>query len=86
MPYKYKGQGGFNFFFHYATNTWVSSDCCIFLCLSWSYNNQMTPVCLLHSEKSGKKVLPYVFNMVLPTSPFSDNLTLSLNLQPIFFL
>ena len=55
----------------------MSTDYCSFICLSWSYSSQVTPVCLLHSEKRGKIVLPYVFNMVFPTSPLSLYLTLS---------
>ena len=55
--------------FQYATHIWVSTNCCSLICLSWSYNSQVTPVCLLHSEKIGKRVFLYVFNMVFPTSP-----------------
>ena len=29
-----------NLFFEYATNIWVSTDCCSFIRLSWSYNSQ----------------------------------------------
>ena len=31
----------------------------------------MTPVGLLYIEKEGTTLLPFVFNMVLPTSPFT---------------
>ena len=30
----------------------------------------MKPVCLLHTKKGGTTVLPSVFNMLFPTSPF----------------
>ena len=35
-----------------------------------SYNSQLTPAYLLHTEKGGKPVLLFVFNMVFPTSLF----------------
>ena len=63
----------FYLFFQYATNIRVSTDYCSIICLSWSYNNQVTPVCLLHIETRDKRVLPYVFNMVFPTSPFKES-------------
>ena len=66
----YKRQGCFTFFSQYTTNMWVSTYCCSFIYLSWSYNSQVTPVCVLHREKRGKRVFPNVFNMVFPTSPF----------------
>ena len=53
--------------------TLMCTDCCSFICLSWSYTSHVTPVCLLHSEKRGKIVLSYVFNMVFPTSLFVWN-------------
>ena len=34
------------------------------------YNSQLTPVYLLHIEKRGQEVLPYVFIMAFLTSPF----------------
>ena len=36
----------------------------------------MTPVCLLHTEEGGTQVLPILFNMVFPTSPFKEILSL----------
>ena len=47
----------------------LSADCCSLICLSWSYNNQVTPVWLLYTDKRGKTVLPFVSIMVFPTSP-----------------
>ena len=35
-----------------------------------SYNSQLTPVYLLHTEKRGKPVWLFVFNMAFPTSLF----------------
>ena len=35
------------------------------------YSSQLTPVCLLHSEKRAKTILPFVSNMVFPTSPLN---------------
>ena len=39
-----------------------------------SYNRQLTPVYLLHTEKRGKPVWLFVFNMAFPTSPLSGGL------------
>ena len=61
----------FYLFSPYATNIQVSTDCCSLICLSWSYNSQVTPV-FFQTETRGKKFLPFVFNMVFPTSPFED--------------
>ena len=36
-----------------------------------SYDSQLTPVYLLHTENRGQVVLPHVFIMPFPTSPFS---------------
>ena len=54
----------------HGNNIQVSTDCWSLICLSWSYNSQVTLACLLHTEKSGKAVLPIVFNIIFPASPF----------------
>ena len=42
-----------------------------------SYSSQLTPVCLLHTEKKANTILPFVSNMAFPTSPLSQhNLTM----------
>ena len=35
-----------------------------------SHNSHMTPICFLHTKKIAEAVLPYVFKMVFPASPF----------------
>ena len=63
-----KSKTGF-LFSQYAINIQVSTDCCGLICLSLSYNSHLTPVCLMHSQKRGKTILPFVFNMIFRTSP-----------------
>ena len=55
----------------YATNIHVSSDCYSFMTDISRYNSQLTSVFLLHTEKRGQTVLPYVFIMEFPTSPLA---------------
>ena len=57
----------------YATSIQVSSDCYSFMIGISSYNSQLTPVYFLHTEKRVQPVLPNVFFMVFPTSPFEPN-------------
>ena len=51
-----------------------TSDCYSFMTDISSYNSQLTHVYLLHIEKRGQAVLPYVFIMVFPTSPMLNSL------------
>ena len=46
-----------------------ASDCYSFMTGISSYNSQLTPAYLLHTEKRGQAALPYVFIMAFPTSP-----------------
>ena len=54
----------------YTTSIQVSYDCYSFMTGMSSYNSHLTPVNLLHTEKRGEAVLPYVFVMAFPPSPF----------------
>ena len=69
MPYQIQRAQLFYLLPQYATNIEVSPDCYSFMKSLSSYNSQLTPGYLLHTEKGGKIVWPLVFNMELPTSP-----------------
>ena len=38
------------------------------------YNSHLTPICLLYTVRIAQAVLPYVFKMALPASPFPAKL------------
>ena len=58
----------------YTTSIQVSSDCSSFMTGISSYNSQLTLVYLLYTEKRGHTLLPYVFIIAFPTSPFMKTL------------
>ena len=47
----------------------MSGDCYSFMTGISSYISQLTPVCLLHTEKRHKTILPFVSNLAFSTSP-----------------
>ena len=52
----------------------MSDDCYSFMTGLSSYNSQLTHVYMLHTEKKGKPVLLFLFNMAFPTSPFNKSM------------
>ena len=61
----------------------MSDDWYSFMTGISSYNSQLTPTYLLDTEKRGKQVLLFVFNMAFPTSPFEYDRS-SLKTEQVF--
>ena len=60
----------FYIFCQYSKNVQVSPDCFSFITDISSYNSQLTLVYMLHNEKQGKTVIPFVFIMAFPFHSF----------------
>ena len=50
-----------------------SADYCGFMTGIFSHNSHLTPIGLLHTKKKTEEVLPNVFKMAFPASPFKND-------------
>ena len=84
MPYLIQRARLIYLFSYYTTSSiHVSLGGYSFMTAITSYNSPFTLVYLLHTENRGKTVLPSVFNMVFPASPFSFKVLLTINYQAL---